>query len=430
MPDYHSHLLTPTQAEKLLGEKYFYRQRIYRMVESGKLTPFALGGQTCFIGGEILDLALKELSAKLKEKYPTFKFEKLRIFYDSWNEKRIVIDGISGKSVHVDTATETEDDLIAKFSEVVGLQEAEKVQNDTSIEDYPELLLHSGQTTGHTESDTIGMTLPEDIFWVRIDTGIIADVEVKSFILISMPSIAQFIGIRPDKFAEWLSKTTFLDSVLSAHYKQIQGTEIPVPWKRRMVSGLIPFIPFELLPEVIVAFKQSGRTVTFPEKANLLYDLAKSTLEAVGLSLAGSRDEAASELAKIGKGMGLSVAEQIIGVFRQYESRDYQIETNKAFNRKVKALKQDYATISGVLTLGITGKSAAKWKLFGVSRNLPSKDLTSGRQVMRALSPSDGVGMTFGERHYIKEPNTEEAIATGRQGKEFYDRLKKVGLLE
>ena len=49
---------------------------------------------------------------------------------------------------------------------------------------------------------------------------------------------------------------------------------------------------------------------------------------------------------------------------------------------------------------------------------------------MRQVSPGDGVGMVFGEKHYIKEPKVNEAIKTGKQGKSFYERLKKVGLLE
>jgi hypothetical protein len=49
---------------------------------------------------------------------------------------------------------------------------------------------------------------------------------------------------------------------------------------------------------------------------------------------------------------------------------------------------------------------------------------------MRKISPGDGVGMTFGERHFIKQQDTTEAIRTGKEGKNFYERLKIVGLLD
>lgn len=49
---------------------------------------------------------------------------------------------------------------------------------------------------------------------------------------------------------------------------------------------------------------------------------------------------------------------------------------------------------------------------------------------MRTLHPEDSVCMTFGEKHYIKDPNVREAVKTGKQGKEFYLRLKHVGLLD
>lgn len=58
---------------------------------------------------------------------------------------------------------------------------------------------------------------------------------------------------------------------------------------------------------------------------------------------------------------------------------------------------------------------------FGIMGKFPSQ---------RKFSMSDGVGMTFGEKHFTKEPRVSEAVKTGRQGKAFYERLKKVGLLE
>lgn len=271
--------------------------------------------------------------------------------------------------------------------------------------------------------------LPEEIRWVRVE-GNILGIEIKSSILISLPSIASFIGIRTDNFIRWLSNSSFSFYILSSQYKQIQNAVNETPWRKGLVTGLTSFIPFELLPEVIVSIKQSGLTPAFPEKVQMLYELSQSTLKAVGLALSGDKEKASQELALVGKGLGLNIADQIIGIFKQYETRDYQVLTNKEFNSKVKAQGLDYATVTGTLTFGITQRTVANWKALGKQKKLPAKLRTSGREVMRQVSPGDGVGMVFGEKHYIKEPKVNEAVKTGKQGKSFYERLKKVGLLE
>lgn len=272
--------------------------------------------------------------------------------------------------------------------------------------------------------------LPEEIRWVRTDETTILDIEVKSSILISLPSIAGFIGVRTDNFVKWLDKSTFSTRILSCHYKHIESTPNEVPWRKGLISGLTAFIPFELLPEIIVAIRQSDFAPEFPEKVQMLYELSQTTLKAVGLAMSGDKEKASQELALVGKGLGLNIADQIIGIFKQYETRDYQVLTNKEFNSKVKAQGLDYATVTGTLTFGVTQRTVANWKALGKQKKLPSKLRTTGREVMRQVSPGDGVGMVFGEKHYIKEPKVNEAIKTGKQGKSFYERLKKVGLLE
>ena len=88
-------------------------------------------------------------------------------------------------------------------------------------------------------SEEYGLTkvLPEEITWVRLDIGVIEGVEVKSYILMSLPSIAQFLGIRTDQFIEWIAKTTFSKFVLSAHPRQLYDTEISVSWKKGVSFG-------------------------------------------------------------------------------------------------------------------------------------------------------------------------------------------------
>jgi len=417
------HLMTAIEAEDLFGVKYFYRQRIYRMAESNKITPFQLRGQTCYLGSHILTAFLKDLEQRISSKYPQIDINALRIFYDVATGKRIVIDGLYGRWITINTDKETEEDLLQKIGNII-----EFMQEDNK----PEVLdvNKNEEAENNDNKQSLAKVLPEDISWIRVDTGTIEGVEIKSYILISLPSVAQFVGIRTDKLIEWVSKTTFAKYVLSAHSKHFHDPQISVPWKKGVVKGFIPLIPFELLPEIIVTFRQSGRTVEYPAKADLLYNIARSTLEAVGLAISGDKEKAAEELARVGRGLGINVADQIIAIFKQYESRDYQVQTNKEFNSKVKEIGGDYAVVTGQMTVGITSRTAGMWKAFGSSRHLPCKLVKSSRDVMRTLSPADGVGMTFGERHFIKDPNVNEAIQTGKQGKDFYQRLKNVGLLD
>jgi len=266
--------------------------------------------------------------------------------------------------------------------------------------------------------------------WLRVDEEVIENVSVKSLIMISLPSVAAFLGVRSDHLAEWVSGSTIKNHVLSLHIKQFNGTEISGPWKKGFVKGYISFIPFELIPQFLVSFRESGRSIKYPEKAEILYSMALSTLEAVGLAVSGDKDKAAQELAKVSKGLGIDVADQVIAIFKQYETRDFQIKTTKEFQSLIKKSGKNFATTIGSLTMGITGRYPNHWKAFGISKMLPKKITSSSREVMRVLAPADSVGMTFGEKHYIKDQNIEEAVSTGKQGKNFYQRLKNVGLLD
>lgn len=422
--------MTPIEAEEFFGAKYFYRQRIYRLAEAKKITEFKLRGQACYLGQHIISAFIQELHARIKTRFPEIDSSSLEIFYDAVSGKRIVIDGLYGKSVAVNTETETQDDLLSKIQHVIEWfaskpAEIEVIENDVPVNSRP-----NAELTVYDKQGKEDQILPEEILWLKIDSDNLEGVVVKSQILISLSSVAQFIGVRSDHFVKWLSGTTFAQSVLSTHPKKLNAPQIKGAWKRSILTGLTPFLPFEQLPELIVSFKQSNRTPAYPEKAQLLYELSKSTLESVGLAISGNKAKAAAELAKVGQELGLSAADQIIAVFKQYETREFQIRTNREFSSKVKQVGHNYAATIGSMTLGITGRWPEQWKAYGVSRSLPKKLTGSSREVMRQLSPEDGVGMTFGERHYIKDPDVEEAIKTGKQGKEFYERLKNVGLLD
>ncbi|MBU4017465.1 hypothetical protein KKF69_08400 [Patescibacteria group bacterium] len=422
------HLYTASEAEELFGKKYFYRQRIYRLAANKKIIAFNRKENTVYLGTHIVQAFLKELELRIQYKFPEIDINSIRVFYDTVKGKRIVIDGLLGRSISANTDEETEEDLLKKIASII-----EWISSEAAITKEADTKRHDSYIVSNTKlkkNNSITEVLPEEILWVRLDTGIVQGVEVKSYILVSLPTLAQFVGVRTDNLVQWISNTTFSDFILSAHYKQIRSTENSVPWKKGVMSGYTPFIPFELLPEILIALRQSRNTPEYPEKAQMLYDLAKNTLQAVGIAISGDKNKAAEELARVGLGLGLTAADQIIGIFKQYESREFQVQTTKEFQSKIKALKMDYATTIGTLTLGITRRWPSQWKALGVSKRLPKTITTSSREVMRQLSPSDGVGMTFGEKHFTKDPKIAEAVTTGKQGKEFYERLKKVGLLD
>jgi hypothetical protein len=426
-------LYSATEIEELLGKSYFYRQRIYRLANNRKLIQFNRHNTVVFMGSHVIQAFLKELELRIQDKFPEIDTASLRIFYDTTKGKRIVVDGLFGRGIAIDTDEENEEDLLKKIRvilEWVGNDKSFLIEQVAIHEEKVDNQVDNTEELTSEKENEITEILPEEILYIRLDTGIIEGIEVKSYIVVSLPSIAQFVGIRPNNFIQWFSSTSFSNFILSAHYKQFQGAETSVPWKKGVVSGYTPFIPFEFLPEIIVSLRQSKNTPKFPEKAQMLYDLAKTTLEAVGLAVSGNRDKAAEALARVGQGLGLTAADQIIGLFKQYESRDFQIKTTKEFNGKVKELKLDYATTIGRLTIGITGRYPSQWKLLGNMKKLPKTITDSSREVMRKVSPSDSVGMAFGEKHFIKDPVMKESIETGRQGKDFYERLKKVGLLD
>ncbi len=429
-------LMTAIEAEDELGKKYFYRQKTYRYEQAGRLRAFAFRSRQCFLPNKLLQPYIEDLRDKLKAQFPELRYSK--VFYDDAT-RRMVIDGIFGRYIAADTDTETEADLLKKIASVREwlMEQDRELEKGNTDEVLPfdlddEVVEDRSQKSGVTSLvPSIATSFPDSIMYVRVDTAEIEGVSIKSFVMISMPSIAQFIGVKTDQFTEWINQTTFAAFILSAHYKQIQGPEFSGPWKKGSQKGLTAFLPLELIPELLVAFKQSNRSPAFPARAEQLYMMARSTLEAVGLSISGNHTLAAKELAKVSEGLGISAADQVIEIFKRYESRSFQVETNRKFRGKVVSSGKDIKETTGRITFGVTGQYPGAWKALGESRRLPVKHRSSGREAMRALSPSNSVGVTFSESHYIKDPNNlEEVIKTGKQGKDFYERLKEVGLLD
>ena len=425
-------LMTAVEAEDELGKKYFYRQKTYRYHEAGRLHAFAYHGKQCFVPTRLMKPYLEDLQIKLDERFPALKYR--QVYYDDVT-RRMIVDGIFGRFVAVQTDIENEEDLLKKIAALQewflaegGIPESVEESNE------PEVAPVAQSKAADADMPATPSALPafpDSISFVQVDTQVIEGVTVKSRVLISLPSIAKYVGVETDYVSEWVNSSTFIDHVLSLHHKQIHNPDISGLWKKGIQKPLTPFLPLELVPEFIVAFRQSGRTPSFPGRAEQLYQLAKNTLEAVGIAIAGDTKQAAKELAKVSESLGITAADQVIEIFKRYESRPFQVQTTKAFIGKVMSEKKDIKSVTGEITLGVTDRYPAQWLMDGKRRNLPSKLRTSGREAMRAISPADSVGVTFSENHYVKDSsNMKEVIETGRQGKIFYQRLKDVGLLD
>ena len=424
------HLMTAVEAETELGPKYFYRQRTYRLRDSKKLKAFNFRGQQCFMQSMLLGVYVHELELKIENLFP--ELHDYKVYYDHVT-RRMVVDGLFGRYVAAEADKETEDDLLIKIKSIVEWMAlditAEAPEQAVKVVET-ELVDKSVTTSVESDLSTDGI-FPDEIQFVRVDSESIEGVAVKSYILLSLPSVAQFIGVKSDQFSEWVQQTTFADFIVSSHPSKIRGPEISGPFRKGFAKGYSPLMPLELVPELLVAFRQSGRKPEFPGRAEQLYMLARSTLEAVGLAISGNEDKAAAELARVSEGLGINAADQVIEIFKRYESRPFQVKTNLKFRGKVKEEGKDYKVVTGRITIGVTGKPASAWLAMGKIQALPAKLRTSGREVMRTISPENSVGVAFSESHYLRNStNMDEVIKTGAQGKDFYKRLKDVGLLD
>lgn len=432
MDDFPVKLMTAVDAEAELGSKYFYRQRTYRYQKSGKLKAFSFRGQQCFLPHKLLEVYINELRARILTTAPELK--DANVFFDDGN-KRMVVDGIDGKYVEAKTDLETEEDLLAKLVVVkewlIAKSERPPVKDASVAGGVATPTTVEKGVTAPVDTGLAPGIFPTDIQVVKIETGLIEGVEVKSYILMSLPSIANFIGVRSDAFARWVQKTSFSKFVLSIHSRKIDGPQISGSFKKGFEQGYTPLLPLELVPELLVTFRQSGLTAGYPARAEQLYGLASSTLEAVGLAISGNGDKAATELARVSEGLGISTADQVLALFKRYESKQFQVTENKRFRGKIRAVGQDYRVVTSEITVGVTGMYPHEWLALGKQEQLPAKERTTGREVMRHIKPEESVGITFSESHYIKDhSNMDEVIETGLQGKMFYKRLKDVGLLD
>src|SRR6266704_928921 len=113
------HLFTALEIEEEFGKKYFYRQRIYRLADAKKIHVFQLRGKTCYLGTHVLQAFVKDLELKIAQQFPELSMDTLQIFYDLSKGKKMVVDGLFGRGISVNTDEETEEDLLKKISNIL-----------------------------------------------------------------------------------------------------------------------------------------------------------------------------------------------------------------------------------------------------------------------------------------------------------------------
>lgn len=107
-------LFTAQDLEKLLGKTYFYRQRIYRMAEDGKIPSYDVGGKFYFSKEEVVLAALNRLANRIRLRFSKLA-SFLRISFDENKNKVISVYGFLDKTiVTADTENETEEELLRK----------------------------------------------------------------------------------------------------------------------------------------------------------------------------------------------------------------------------------------------------------------------------------------------------------------------------
>jgi len=112
-------LLTAQELEKLLGEKYFYRQSIYRMADEDKISTYEVGGISYFSKDEVELAALKRLIDRVNYRFPWVRRFSLRVNFEDRDNALIVYGFPDQRKITVNTNQDTEEDLLEKFRKEV-----------------------------------------------------------------------------------------------------------------------------------------------------------------------------------------------------------------------------------------------------------------------------------------------------------------------
>lgn len=109
-------LYTAQQLEELLGQKYFYRQIIYRLADEGVINAYNTDGTLYFSTEEVKKAVLEKLARRIRYRYPWILPYRFKISFNEQKAKEIrVYNPKSGFSMVSDTENETEEDLLKKI---------------------------------------------------------------------------------------------------------------------------------------------------------------------------------------------------------------------------------------------------------------------------------------------------------------------------
>ena len=111
-------LFTAQKLEKILGEKYFYRQSLYRLAENNETSLYKVNNINYYSKKEVINSALKKLAESIARRHPWIPANTLWIKYNK-QMKKIIIYGFSkNETIEANTNKETENDLLNKIENI------------------------------------------------------------------------------------------------------------------------------------------------------------------------------------------------------------------------------------------------------------------------------------------------------------------------
>lgn len=111
-------LFTAQELEKILGEKYFYRQSLYRLAESNDINFYLVNNTYYFSKNEIINSVLQKLAESIARRHPWIPANTIWIKYDKQNKKIIIYGFNNNETIEADTESETENDLLGKIEDI------------------------------------------------------------------------------------------------------------------------------------------------------------------------------------------------------------------------------------------------------------------------------------------------------------------------
>jgi len=111
-------LSTAQELEKKLGERYFYRQAIYRLAEENAISTYQINDVMYLSSEEVQTASLKRLAEKIHRRFPDFHYLPLRVKFSEVNKVISVYGFDNDFKVKINTEKETEENLLNKIEKV------------------------------------------------------------------------------------------------------------------------------------------------------------------------------------------------------------------------------------------------------------------------------------------------------------------------